>query len=554
MAKARKQKPAPADVKTSPPRQSYRDLPIAPVSYWDTVPMVRRALDELERGMFRSAAHLADAMLRDDRIAGVMATRLNGLLSQPLDFEPPSGEDAPADEVQVADAVKLAWPKMTTEADLEDLLKWGILLGLGPAELLWQLSADEWVPRLKVWHPSNIYWRWDTRSYWLNTQDGPVELVDPRATETGGGKWALFTPYGYERGWMRGAVRALALPWLVRGFARRDWAYFSEVHGQGIKKGLVPITASEEERTRFIQGLQTMGAAGVIECPTLPDGTKFDLELVEAMATTYEGFQQLLVHADTAIAVVVLGQNLTTEIGQGAGSRAAAEVHDEVRVDYQKADNRKFGGTLQNQVIRPYALYNAGDGDLAPRPCWQTEPPEDLNQLATSLQAVGGFLTAAKNAGAPVDQRALLERMKVPLLTPEQEAKEKAEAAERAAQAMAALQAQGGQDEGGDQGDDEGAEDETKLSARESLPRGARRGQAYVDRLVDVAIQRAAQSLDVDLQELRDQVAQATSPEDLRRRLVKAYRGMDVAQLTLLVDRAQVLAELAGNRSVLDDA
>lgn len=521
----------------TPPTKSYRDLPLSPVSYWDTVPMVRKALDELERGMFRSAAHLADAMLRDDRISGVLSTRVNGLLSQPIEFEPPSGEDAPKAELALAEQVEKAWPRIAPDADLEDLFKWGVLLNCGPGELVWNTSDKEWTPRIRNWHPSQVYWRWDTRSYWLNTMEGPVELPNPLDGKRDA-KWVLYTPYGYERGWMRGAIRALALPWLIRGFVRRDWAHHSEVAGQGIKVGSVPISVDVEERQKFIQSLANLGAAGVLEAPTLPNGEKFDLKLVESTANTWEGFLRLLEHADTAIAIVILGQNLTTEVQEG--SRAAAQVHDSVRKDFQGADNRKFGGTLRQQVLRPYALYNAGDEELAPTPAWQTDPPEDLKDRGAALTALGTFLTAAKNAGAPVDQRALLDEFGVQAITPEEEAKQKQEAEERAAQAQPA----------------DPAEEPTEPqlhTARETLPRGARRGQAYVDALTAKAVDHSAHLLEVDLKDLVEQVHAATSPADLRHRLVHLYRGMDVKRLSLLVERAELLAELAGRKSVLED-
>lgn len=528
----------------SPPRTVYRDLPFAPVSYWDTVGMVRKALDELERGMFRASAHLADAMLRDDRVAGVLATRVNGLLSQPLDFLPPSGDEAQEAEKDVAEDVENLWSRMVPEADLEDLLKWGILLNCGLGELIWTTSSGQWVPRLKTWHPSQVYWRWDTRTYWVNTESGPVEIANPLSGARDA-KWVIFTPYGYERGWMRGAVRALALAWLVRSFVRRDWARFSEVHGAGVKVGRVPIGAPPEERQKWISALATLGANPVLEAPELPDGTKFDLELVEAKAENWQGFAKLLEHADTAIAVCLLGQNLTTEV-QG-GSRAAAQVHDRVRKDFQQADNRKLGGALREQMLRPYARYNAGHEDLAPRPEWQTEPPEDASTRNTALASLGTFLTAASNAGAPVDTRALLEEQGVPLLSPEEEA-------EQAAPPEPPDPADEEKPAGDQPGEPDDAGEQAKLSGKQGLPPGARRGQAYVDRLAELAIHQAAQTLEVDLAELRAHVDAATSPADLRHRLVKAYRGMELAQLALLVDRAQVLAELAGRQSVIEDA
>jgi len=540
-----------ATVPMSAPTVSYRELPVSPDSYFELVEKVRRALIELERGMFRSAADLCDAMLRDDRISGVLDTRINGLLSLPLDFNPPSGDDeAPDAELELAKEIKARWGKMFPQADLEELLRWGIMLNAGLAELVWKTGPDGWVPRIDTWNPRQIWWDWSTRTYKVNTEQGSVELQNP--LDGVDAKWLLFMPYGYKRGWMRAKVRALALPWLIRAFARRDWARHSEVQGSAIKVANVPQTATLEDRQKFVRAVAALGSNTTIEAVTLPDGTKFSLELVEAMANTWEGFDKLLEHADTAIAIVLLGQNLTTEVHEG--SRAAAQVHDKVRKDFQAGDALKLGGAIQEQALQPYAQFNQGDAELAPFPAWQTEPPEDTQQTADGLQKLGTFLTAVKTSAAPVDVRALLEEQGVPLLSPEEEAKQKQEAAERAAQAQQAMQQQGQPDDAGEGGAPPPKPGQEQLSGRDTLPPGARRGQSYIDLLVEKATAHSANVLDVDLQHLKQLVQLSTSPADLRRRLVTAYANMNFSQLVMLVERATVLAELAGQRSVLDDA
>ena len=535
---------------TKPNFKPQRDLPLTPISYWGEVAFVKRALDDLERGYFRLAAHLVDAMFRDDRISGAMATRVNGVLGQPLEMD--GGDDPPAPVVKLGEELEKNWPSMFPEADLEDVVRWGIMLGIGTGEMLWKTRPDRWVPRLKVWHPSMAYWAWGPRNYKLITEDGQVDLSDP--TDEGDGNWLVFTPYGYQRGWMRGAVRSLALPWLIRGWARRDWARHSEVHGSPVKKGWVPQNATVEDRDKFIEAISQLGAEGVIECVTLPDGTKFDIDLVEAKAQTWEGFRELLGHAETAISIVLLGQNLTTEVKQG--SRAAAQVHDGVRKDFQQADARKLGRSVQVQVLRPYAGFNLGNPDLAPFPAWQTEPPEDEIQRADALQKVGGFLTSAKTAGVEdVDQRALLDSFGIPLLTPAQVEQQKQDAAERAVAAQEAFKQRSAAEPGQDDEEPEDEESEEQLAdkPKRKLPKGARQGQAYADRLVAAAVGQGADALGTTLTRLRSVIDQATSPQDLRERLVEAFAHLSAGEFQTLVERAHIMAELMGRTAVLSD-
>ena len=389
-----------------PPRSQQRDLPVSTFNDWDTVGLVRQALSELERGQFRSAAYLVDAMGRDDRISGVLATRVNGLLGLPLEFAAPKPSRRAG---RLAKKLEASWPDMADEAQLSQLLRWGLMLGIGIAEVLWATTDDGWVPRLKVWHPSFLTWRWDTRSYWLSTQDGIVEVP-----EGGAGKWLLYCPFGYYRGWMEGRVRPLASPWLVRSWARRDWARYSEVHGIPAKKAIVPPTADVEQKGRFTRMLASLGSEPVIECEQGQDGNRFDYELVEAKANTWEGFQKLIEHADTAIAITLLGQNLTTEVKEG--SRAAAQVHDGVRREFQKADAVTLGRALQQYLVKPWARFNFDQEPQAPLPSWNTEPVEDGLSRAQTLQALGAALAALKTAQVPMDLVTLLEQFAVPLL------------------------------------------------------------------------------------------------------------------------------------------
>jgi phage gp29-like protein len=43
------------------------------------------------------------------------------------------------------------------------------------------------------------------------------------------------------------------------------------------------------------------------------------------------------------------------------------------------------------------------------------------------------------------------------------------------------------------------------------------------------------------------------TPEELRSNLAEAYRGMSQAEMETLVERAMIMAELAGRHAVLED-
>ena len=92
------------------------------------------------------------------------------------------------------------------------------------------------------------------------------------------------------------------------------------------------------------------------------------IEFTEAGRTgSAELYQSMCAYLDAQVSKAVLGQTLTTEIPQGAGSRAAAEVHDSVRRDIMSADARRLAATLNRDLVRPIVDLNLGPRKNYPR-------------------------------------------------------------------------------------------------------------------------------------------------------------------------------------------
>jgi len=390
-------------VPMGPPRRKATDLPVYTWTEWDSVDRVKAALLSLEQGQFLPAAQLVDAMGRDDRISGVLNTRVNGMLGLPVDVADDKAE-------KVTRALKDGRSKMFPKAQARRLLRSGIMLGVGLAENIWTRTETSWTPRLKVWHPQFVQWRWDTRSFWVSTMEGFTEITP------GDGHWVMYTPYGDQLGWLDGMVRSLSVPWLIRQWARRDWARYSEVHGLPIRVGIVPNRAKAEDKDRFIEELAQIGSESVIRTPAGPkdDGTTFDVKLLEASSQSWEGFQALLHVTSTDIAVALLGQNLTTEVKEG--SRAAAQVHENVRQDVLEADATTIDDCFHEQTVQPWALYNFGDKEAAPVATYHTDPPENLASRATAMQTLGNALSGFKTVRAPVDVGQVLVDFGIPVV------------------------------------------------------------------------------------------------------------------------------------------
>lgn len=371
-----------------------------PLDDW-TPSLIRLAFAQAETGSLRLAAELCDALRCDDRVQGCFLA-LRGLFGLKLEFEDGSGlRRRKAKRWLEADE---DWWTICPEDQLSLLLMWGVLLGVGLAELRWSRVGKRWLPKLHVWDPRFLRWNHDEQKWFVETADGALVEVVP-----GGGKWVLFTPYGAERPWAGGAWRSIALWARLKRYAIADWGRYSEQAG-GLKVGTTE-TGSENDRKKLASDLALSGQDTSV---VLPKG--WDLQLLTTPAESFKTFEGQVNAANTAFAIALLGQNLTTEVT--GGSYAAANVHRDVSKDVLRMLSETLSTTLHVQQLQPWAKVNFGEDAAAPFPAWQIAPPANTNEEAAGLESLGRALGAFSAAGVEVDDallKVLGDRFNVPL-------------------------------------------------------------------------------------------------------------------------------------------
>jgi hypothetical protein len=300
------------------------------------------------------------------------------------------------------------------DADLAQLLESGITLGIGVAEKVWT-TGQKWTPKLRYWAPHYLTWRTDTRSYWLTTEDGQVEVP-----EDGGGRFLVYAPYGYRRGWMKARVRALALPWLIRNFGRRDWARQSEVLGQPIKKAIVPagVDDAAQEPLRRLPPLPGRRGAHRVPRPRAGPG--------QVRPAPWSRPRPGPGRASRSSSATPRRRSASRCWARTSPPRSRPAPGPPPRCTTASARTsrrptpRPSPAPSSTSLLGDWARFHAkGDGtaELAPVPTWQTEPPEDENQRAQTIVAVATALKTLKDCKAPIDERALLEQAGIPLLS-----------------------------------------------------------------------------------------------------------------------------------------
>ena len=441
----------------SPPRTPFKALPITTFAGFDTVYSVNSTLRQLEDGDFNRAAILSDATGRDDRISAVTSTRVGALLAATLDVKPADDRAKAAKYAQMLGGTEDApgrWDRMFPPGMMANLLRAGLHLNMGVAEILWWEEDGMWWPRLNFWHSQFVRWDVTKAQYRIATADkGEIDLPRLDDNPEPAGQWFIWCPFGYRFAWLHGLIRSLAPMYMRRMWVNRDWARYNEVHGLPITKAIVPNEGgSGPGDDDFFYAVANRGADPTILLKQGEEGNKYDIDILEATAKTYETFKDSKQDVNTDIAVLLLGQNLSTEASGGGLGGGQVAQHNLVRLDKARED-AAIAAAIYEQVLKPWARFNFGDPNLAPRPIYRIDPPDDDAKKAAVLKGLGDGIQSLTLAKVPVDIRETAEEFGLELISEEEQAAAEAVAAEEAeakqAAALEALKASGGGGRGG---------------------------------------------------------------------------------------------------------
>ena len=592
----------------SPPQGQYLDNPV--ITDWrstDSVSKLRDIMVSHERGMFQQSALFVDEMLTDDRIRGVLDTRIGGLLSAPLTFTPADDRRKSQKLAHILDDDQV-WLQIFDYDTAYAILKWKIMLGVAIAEIVWKLSSDAWVPRLVVWHPRHLWWNWGTRVFQLAT-GGPdpkipldqqqkmrsanAYLVDMPRVDVEIQPRSRWFVWGRQYSWMDGAIRSLGMKFIDRQWTERDWARYCEKHGMAIIEGKVPSGTDDGEKAKFLHDLGNIGNEATIVTPQGATGMpSYGIQLHEAAAQTWQTFKARKESLDADIAIDLLGQNLTTQSVGGSGT-LAGNVHENIRMDKKRQDAEMYRH-VRSQVLIPWAEENFGQGDeVAPYPEPQIEPPEKEDVLADTFLKLGQGLQQLKLASSRVDVETMLDAQGIPMLdVDDPRAQQPAPPAlpsvppvkgallpvPGAAPAAGAVPAAKPDDEGGQQSTETASAALATLSvagqymapgtaARAYLTRastfkpgsaGRKRVAKYQDLMAQRAAGLAAQALGPTLEMIREDLetvgkmngTDEQKLRELKKRVIRRYPNMPAAPLAGIVKRISEYWHLAGRDSV----
>jgi phage gp29-like protein len=335
---------------------------------------MREILRTADYGWQREQMELFEEMEeKDTHLASILQTRKLALTGMRWDIQ--ADGEAPAD-VKIADFVREQLAGISDfQDDLLDLLD-AIGKGFSVVEILWRVDAGAnqvGLADLRWIHPKRISFL-NQMVLRILTDDEPTAGVEPKPWQV------IFHRYRARSGLSTrgGVLRTVALPYLLKNYALKDWAAFNEVFGMPLRLGKYDVSATPADRAALAQALRSLGtdAAGIISANTQIEFVEAGLKAGGAMIPYHVLFQAM----NAEMSKAVLGQTLTSDTGTGGrgGSLAMARVHDEVRTDLRDADAAALSRTLKDQLLRPLVGFNFGWDAPVPQFVLLTEDSPDL--------------------------------------------------------------------------------------------------------------------------------------------------------------------------------
>ena len=374
-------RPVKRGAKTPPVRRPLAAAPIADawreyVASGLTPVKLAALFKEADTGEIRRQAELFDQMEeRDGHIIGEISKRRNVILD--VDFQvTPASEDS--NDVKIAEAVEEMFDGITDWADVLVSLQDAVGKGFSAIEMKWTVSEGQaWVEQFKFIEQKRFLF-YDIAGI-LSTVPRLITDENPLGIEIPPWK-TLFHRYGGKSGHptRSGLYRVCTWWYLFKNYAIKDWVRFCEVYGMPLRLGKYDSGSSSDDRDALEIAVRSLGsdAAGIISKST-------EIEFVEASkgASGADLYKGITAFANKEISKAILGSTLTADV-DGKGSYAAANTHNEVRLDLLRSDARAIAATIRDQLIRPFVGFNFGWDASVPKYEGIFEEPEDLRASA----------------------------------------------------------------------------------------------------------------------------------------------------------------------------
>ncbi|MXV43917.1 DUF935 family protein [Saccharibacter sp. 17.LH.SD] len=495
---------------------------------------------------------------RDLHYLGVLNTRKRSVAQLPMNVV-----DAGPSRMQRrhGDFVRDWLDKGIAQRAAFDILD-AIAKGFSIHEIFWHNEAGNYWPERLVYRPQ----RWFEISY----QDGEtIWLRDDTRTSRpaieGAVDEAAMRPLDPARtlvhrhpSWSgltirSGLTRAVAFNSLFKLFSNRDWGLFVQAYGVPLRIGKFDASSTADDRATLWRALTDVAGAGAC---MIPDRMQMTFVEPKNGAGSNDTHERRIKWLDEQTSKAVLGQTGTTDARHG--THAAAATHRLVQEDIERSDAALLAETLNSQLVKQMIDYSFGPPKDGHYPRINIGRPDEapVEVIIDAVQKAGpqGFKVAAKDLYARLN------------LEPPEEGDDVVGIAVPPQPALPAKVTSPKQMAGEEtpphfptptSRDEQPAPEEQpeKLSLHAAVgrlvDRSVSRSPQIIEALTDHLAYEAATGLGAMTEAVREQMEQATSWEDMKRRLEDLK--LPDEQFAKAMEQALLVSELAGEAQMLEE-
>ena len=191
-----------------------------------------------------------------------------------------------------------------------------------------------------------------------------------------------------QNGFMNGCIDSLIWAYLFKNYGLKDWSIYVERFASPGVIGKYPTLMNKTDKVKLMEAVRNWGN---LFKATIPAECNIELLDDTNKSGTTQLFSDYVDYWDKNISIRVLGQSLTTDIGD-VGSKAASETHNQVREDLEIADMILVSHTV-NKLIKRLLDLNFSNVSEYPRHIFEEEQSVDYklkkSQIIQNMHSVG---------------------------------------------------------------------------------------------------------------------------------------------------------------------
>ncbi|MFH0702865.1 MAG: DUF935 family protein [bacterium] len=297
-------------------------------------------------------------LLCDSHVWACVQSRKSGVLS--LEWEINRGKD----KTQQSQFIEDFFKSIDLHSLISEILN-ASLFGFQPLEIIWKKQGNFILPsEIKAKPPEWFCFNDDNRLKFRTKENYYGEDLPDRKFLCPQFNPSYENPYG---------ERTLSRVFWTVAFKKgglKFWIIFTEKYGMPFLVGKHPRGTNKEDTDNLADMLEAMVQDAIA---VIPDDSSVEI-MEAAKASSADVFEKLIDKMNAEISKAILGQTLTTELGD-KGSFAASKTHMDVRKDIIDTDKKLVERTL-NQLIQWIYKINLNEKDI---PVFEMYEEEDVD-------------------------------------------------------------------------------------------------------------------------------------------------------------------------------